>query len=426
MGFIAKNRHKINVLNKKLIILLIIGLPIHYLVSEILFPNILILAVWKEIIIFYLLIITIILEYLDGFEQLKKIKSLIVMLIFGIIAFMYFCLAPNKIAAIDILRIYFQPIFLYYAIRKIRWKKNELINVLKVFIFESFIISFYGLFQSLVLGADFLIDLGYPIQESGKLSNSFYLSFITSFQRCAGTFVSPNVYAIYATLSIVALIFYRKYFNHIMYMFFLLIIILGFICTFSRSALLGLLLCAGCYFIIYKEELKEIISIKNLCRFLLLIIFAFGIMFLCLEVNVLGIAFDYLKNSLTLQDSSAVGHISSWESSIEICMNNFWGNGLGRNGQKAIKYFEVTYTTESSFFLLWYEFGFFGMLSYISIFVIAAYEDWKVKNITGKNTLCLGMYVIGALTFLPYIQDLEIMCFLFMLYAVNAEMSRLG
>jgi len=415
----------INKVTIRLCEMLLYLLPFHYLLFVILLNDISILKVWKEVVLFLLGLIILINMVRSKSFTLHKDPLIILMLVFFLIAVFYLVISDIKSAALYHVRIYIEPFMAYVIFSKISLQKETFVKIMRNVFYIAIGLSIFGIFQALVLKSQFLVDIGYPA-ENGTLGHEFFLSGMGDFQRATSTFVYPNTFAFYLSMVLIMVFYNSKMFlgskRKVTY-FGVAVILLAIILTFSRSNWLGLAIILFFGLAFNKDLLKVITSKINKRN--LGISFGIGLLVLLVLqfIGALKIITRYVYKTVTLKDTSVVGHLDSFKSSYKIFKENVFGTGLGMNGPKALMNFDKPYLTESSFFLMLFEVGIIGFIIYYLIYVTFGFSSLKnyfqindehLKSLY-KSGVLLTLFVLIIFLFLPYIQDLETMIYYFAL-----------
>lgn len=408
---------------KILVLIFLFFTPLHYLLFNILLSSFSFLKIWKEVIIIVLILLYFFKKITEKSINTKYKFSNIISFscgLFFIVSLIYLLITPYKVPAISILRNYLIPIILYYIIKDVRFKSNELKIGFNILASEVSLISLYAISQSLFLGPQFLINLGYPIRENGRLSTSFYLSGFGDFQRAVGSFVSSNTFAFFLSLFFIIclyLICNKKLTDKVTKIITYITILTSFIglfLTFSRSSWIATAFTS--LLILIDSTKKNKINLIRIKKISLIIIFTtvIGILLLSLlsEYNFFSLIYKYALNTISFKDTSTLSHLSSFSESFDVFSKNIFGTSLGLNGPKAANYFSTFYHTESSYFLILFEFGIIGFLIYFFIYFTVPYKFYVKKWDIGISAY-LFIFSMIAYIFLPYVQDLEIISYLF-------------
>lgn len=417
---------KLEQIQKYLLLSLLIILPYHYLVICVLLQNIGILKIWKELIIFVIFIIALYKEFLRKkiFKFNRTDKLIIVFLIILILNILF---GRSKIIeGISAARVYFFPLMLFYSICRCSLNKNEIYFGLKCISVNAALISIYAVLQAQILGDEFLIKLGYPLNEIydyPRLTNSLYLSGLGRFQRATGTFVSPNTFGLYLVIVFTLLFYLYKEFNMNYKKVFVLLscIFLGIIFSFSRSSWLTLICGIIPYFIFKITWTKKFIC--NLIKTIIVIsIIVFILDGIILNFTLFNTISHLIISTLTFSDTSINGHINSLVDSFKV-LDGKWikGLGLGLNGPRGLNFTSYATLTESSYFLIIFEVGLIGFISYYSIYISILFDYVKKYIKDCKISFLLGITIVLEILisylFLPNVQEFEILVYFFSLTA---------
>lgn len=392
----------------------IIIIPLNYMIFNVLLKDISIIKTWKDCIILILLLIQLV-KILKKREIYRPDIKDIFIIIFILLELIYLIISPNVKSAIYMFRVYTQPIIIYILVKNMKLDYKVIIALKNIILNEALVLSVYGVFQALFLGHNFLISIGYSIQQNGLLDNSFYLSGLGGFQRVSSTFASPNLYGFYISM-ILILFLSDKNFNNLngKDRIKFVILISGCVLSFSRSSWLGLALTI--LFIFLKSNYK-VKLIKFFCGISIL-----GVIFMVIFSNITDIdifsnIYHLVSKTFSLTDTSVIGHIDSFDKSVNISLNNIMGLGFGLNGPKSKLFVGNPNLTESSYFLLMYDFGVIGFFLYTTLLITNLFKSKSnsMSNIVSKN---MTIFVLTAFVFLPYIQDSEVIIFYFIFIAI--------
>lgn len=395
---------------------LIVLLPIQYLLFSIILKDISVLKMWKELVIFILLVIQLY-SILKNKEKRKLNVTDGIIIVFFVYELIYIFIADKIYPAIYIARVYTEPLLIYFIFKNMRLSKKDYKDIYRILLIEASIICIYAIFQSVILGDKFLIKIGYLTKSNGGLSTSFYLSGLGNFQRSVGTFVSPNILAFFlGIIGIASLhskgIFTRKKLYYVQ----ILLVISGVILTFSRSVWLGIAAGILVMFIYNKNKklfVKVILISSGISLFMLALISGVT------GVDIFGNIVHLVTRTLSFKDTSTVGHLSSLKESFNVFEENIMGTSLGMNGPKAMQFYDKAYLTESSYFLLLFEFGIIGTFIYIGIYIsifiraLRSKTEELIEGLTYGLINSITVFVLVTFVLLPFVQDMEIISFYF-------------
>lgn len=404
---------------KTLINILLIILPYHYLVFSILLSKFSFLTVYRDIIILVILV-------LDLYKtRLKEKKFDLFLLMLILILFIYACESDIFPNSFTILRVYIAPIALLFSCSHMEYNDVDLKKILKICVINGIIISIYGIFQAYILGANYLIKLGYPTNwYGGTLSASLYLSNYGSssigrgIQRVISTFSAANMCCFYLSCILIFVTqLYRLKKDWIetkIYNFFVIIVSLAIILTFSRSCWLGLIV-----FILYIiSKLKKVKRNHIIYVLVASVVFLFLLVFAG-NVRIVQGIIHIIESSFSGKDTSVLSHASTIENAIEIIKSNFWGLGLGKSGPRAINY-GFNNLVESSYLLMCFELGIPGSVLYFLMYILLL-----IKKNTNVITRLLLLFVMIGFFNIPYIQEYECMAIFVILCCVSNNMKRM-
>lgn len=416
---------------KVLFLVYLFFLPLHYLLFNVILSSYSFLKIWKEIVIIILIFLTLLLlKNNSNFLSKYKFPNIFSALcgVFVLISIIYFFVSPFKIAALNILRVYLIPIILYFIAKNIKFTDNDLKFGFNILSIEASLISLYAVFQSLFLGSQFLINIGYPIRENGRLSTSFYLSGFGDFQRVAGTLVSSNTFAFFISIFFIICLYtlinkdIKNDKTKMIIIFTLISSLIGLFFSFSRSSWLATFITSLLIMVDSQKKGKLNISYTKICKcffgLLILGIILIALLSILSKNNFFSLIIEYALNTIKFKDTSALSHISSYIKSFQVFLNNVFGTGLGINGPKAAAYFNQFYHTESSYFLILFDFGIIGFLIYYSIYFFVPVK-YYFQNLDIGLANYLFVFALIAFIFLPYVQDFEIISYLFVVLGLS-------
>lgn len=286
-------------------------------------------------------------------------------------------------------------------------------------------LSIWGIFQAFILGDKFLLELGYGM--NGALSSSYYISGYFGKQRVVSTFASPNTFGLIA--SIICMYFVYNLFERLKdkktnykNIVCFAITFIALIFSFSRSAYIAF----GVAFIIFVfMELEKKYKIMLSSTVGIIGIITVILSFLLVD-KVKNMFINHIFRTITLRDTSVIGHIESTDYAMKVMKNNPFGVGVGMSGQKALQFMDNALHAENSYFIVGFDLGIVGLIVYLIILSILGYSLFKMyKNpndilIKNINKLAFVSFVgihISYL-FLPTIQELEVTYIFFPIVAL--------
>ena len=385
----------------------------------------------KEILILFLFISIIIDKngtIISILKREKKVKiepiDYCIIIFIGMLMVSFIFFTANKLASIYIIRCYVEGFFIYVIARNIHWSSSDLRYFNHKMFDLYFVLSLYGIFQAYILKDKFLINIGYP-QKNGHLTYPFYISGFGNLQRVCSTFVNPNTFAFFTALFILYVFINRDLFKEIKYKNLkLMIIIIAFLLTYSKSNILAFIICLFAYIILNAKNFKLSKNAVLTFIFSIILLFVIGLFF---DIKLIGNLLKLFERTITLKDTSAAGRPKIWLSAFNRFKNNIFGIGLGMTGSKAVyignKMLEAS---ESSYFCIALDSGIQGLISYISIFIsifIFSYKHRqkiinKYLRKVNSSLVFLTIYVMVAFAFSNYVQDFELMSIYFCLVGI--------
>jgi hypothetical protein len=398
------------------------------------------ISIWKEIVL-GLMIIYIIINKIKGRKKYKisfsDIKAWIylnrgwyftekLILLFITLMLISLIISDSFFVALYGIRNYIIGFIVYFIASNMEIKEEQILKFIRNISIFIVILCLWGIFQVEILGSKFLFQYGYG--RNGRLPVSYYLSGFGSMQRVVSTFASPNTFAIVIVIAclyfLISLIL--KQGNKLLDAFLFLTTIVTLTLTFSRSSWIALLLSSSILvfllfyntgFLLYiKKNYKKVISYILLISFILLAV-NFS------NLNIVKNVKKYINNTITLKDTSARGHITSLDKSINFIKENPLGIGVGKSGPKSVKFQDKLLNSESSYFIIGFDLGICGILIYLilvlsilkNLYISTKSNSFYIKN-TSKLVFSIWIGILSAYMFLPYIHELE---HIYLLYALT-------
>jgi hypothetical protein len=385
------------------------------------------ISTWKEA--FFIIIALIFLfNALLCHKPIHIILLDVIVISFILYLLLYLLVSDDIIESFYGFRVFVEPFLVFYLARS-AIMSTKLVNKLFTAMFYSgVIIGFWGIIQAAILGDSFLIDLGYN-SVHGRLSPTYYIAMFL-FQRAVGTFASPNTFGIYLQMSIMLGIYLyhiRVISNKFIYYMSNFIMVCALLYSFSRSSILALIFSLA-IFTISACGFKKFIS-----RSIKIIVFAAVILIIayCVNKNIVEPIFTHSINTITLQDTSTVGHLDSLKDSLEFILKNPLGIGLGKSGPRASARTGIDINSENSFFIVLFDMGCFGLIYYLLIMVTIAYKLYvNIEYSLNVESRTLHLIILAifagqivAWNLLPYIVELETTLILYFLLGIGVKDS---
>lgn len=400
-------------LTKMLIMCLLFLVPFHYYLCELILNSSRLDNLLRDAIIIVLFFIT----YRNMRISTDKIGRYIILADVACFFFLFLSIITSGQASgkINIFRTYCIPSLAYFIFQKISFSSRELKKILSGYVILMAIISVYGVVASFVLGESYLIGRGYPSQDGHLAGSSYYINYFFGYPRNMGVFVGPNTAGVLFSFAICVLLFSGKYIEIKQKKTVLLVLVVGLLSTFSRSAIFGLLLSIIFVKFFLERKRLKITKKKLLVTFAVVISFLIGVtvidkLFLNqLFSRMLMSSFSRMLNGT---DLSTQQHIKDLYEPLRIVALNPFGRGFGNNGPMSVEFSSLSQNVESSFYLMMYEMGpICGLLPFLPYLVIIhkTYKQRKTNLFFAPAAIsvtCLFTYLL-----LPNIQTYEILFF---------------
>lgn len=417
-------------IQRYLLAILVLLLPYHTMATYLLGGFASVIRFWKEGVIAVLFFFF----CLDVWKEIRTKKVWYrpnkfegIFLVYMAVTLVYILKSDSLYQAVYIGRIYLMPILLIPVVKTMELSKAYLRKLLILVMANTAILSLWGIVQFLLLGDDFLMKIGYPTNDRWgpvQLADGFYIAKLGDFQRLVSTFAAPNTCGLYlAIVLVVTLFLYKKLEINKLFSYAVMgITAAALLFTFSRTSWIA----AGVALFLYalyeiKWTKKKVAMIAKLGGALVLVVAIVDGIFNTFDVT---IAFIHLiVSTLNGSDSSVIGHLDSAIESLFIVGEHPWGLGMGENGPRAEMFMKEPNLTESAYFLMIYEVGLFGAMVYFSGFLIAMLDNFKqfkrYKNIATLFVSAAVLVVLTAFLSLPYVQDFEILVYIFIIMALG-------
>lgn len=419
---------------KWLLAILLLLLPYHTMLTYVIGDTIPVIRFWKEGIIGILFILFLI----KIFQDYRQTKSLYkpnvferILIVYIIIEFIYICISNNMYQAVYIGRIYFMPLLLVPVVRCMEFTENYFQKLLKLVMANTALLSLWGLIQCQFLGDGFLMKLGYPTTTKWgplRLNDEFYIARLGNFQRLVSTFAAPNTCGLYlAIVLLVTLFMYKKLnINKVFVSVTVGLMAAALIVTFSRTAWIAT--CAGLMiysFNMIKWTKKKLLCVIKATGMILLAFIILDGIFLSFDISMAII--HLVVSTINGNDSSVNGHIDSLVASVENIFNYPLGMGMGENGPRALVFMKKPNLTESAYFLMTYEVGIIGSIVYFGSYVKVLYDNIReFRRRRNSRRLFISSVILIIMTgfiSLPFVQDFEILVYVFVVMALQYNLS---
>lgn len=323
-------------------------------------------------------------------------------------------------ATFNVFRTYVIPTLVFFLVKETtvsskRWKK-----LFRLLFLEFSLMGYYCFIQAFFLGTRFALKLGYG--TDGVLGHQFYIAGFYGRLRAFGTFVYPNICGIVLAMVLCLYLFsdYRKTDSIIKQFFNILGMSIGLLSTFSRSAILGLMISSLYFFAVRK---KKKIS-KKAIIYCSLALFGGCIAFILIDRVALkgmftNMIFSYLQRTVKGGDTSAAKHIEDIFSPIITAIKNPLGLGFGGNGSMALANSKDPNLVESSLWLMCYEVGFLFAILYFYPYINLLVRQRKEKSSLCMACKCAIIAVVFTFLVLPNIQSFEVIFYSFFIIGLS-------
>lgn len=419
---------------KWLLALLIILLPYHTMGTYILKDNLPFIKFWKECIIgilFILFLVNIIQDYKKDKHIYRPNIFEIIVLAFILVEIFYICISHNIYQAAYIGRIYFMPLLLIPVVRCMEMTKGYLNKLLKLVMANTVLLSLWGLIQCQFLGDRFLMKLGYATTKKWgplRLNDEFYLAKLGDFQRLVSTFAAPNTCGLYLAIVLIVILFlYKKLKINKGFAYVTIgITAVSLIVTFSRTSWIAVCIGLLVYsFSMIKWTKYKLLKVMKIASIILLVVVLLDGIFLSFNITMAIV--HLLVSTINGNDSSMNGHINSYIISIKNIFMHPLGMGMGENGPRALVFMKKPNLTESAYFLMAYEVGIIGSILYFGSYIKVLFDNLReFKQKRNKGRLFISAVILVVLTgflALPFVQDFEILVFVFIIMALQYNQS---
>lgn len=390
--------------------IVVLYMPWHYYICECLLSNTKIDNMLRDIVIVIMFVVTL---YKTKF-RIGKHDLIIIANCFVMTAFAVFSILKNNFpGTVNILRTYLIPQLTFIIASRLKIREEQYRNINKIVVIELALIAIYGVFQAFVLGDKFLIKIGYPSDGFFLSGYSYYISGFFGNQRSVGTFISPNVCGAILAIAICVYL-YSGVVKRKKFAFFFLLI--GLAATFSRSAIVGLLLSIIVITYISRKRIritKKMITlgIGSVVVCLLAVGYIDSLYFDGLFSNMV---IRSLTSALNKTDPSAKAHMENLFEPISIILGHPFGLGFGNNGPMALDLSNNANIVESSFYLMIYELGIVFGVTFFAPYICTVIDT--IRNKSYKNYLPAAISIVTCFTYvlLPNVQTYEILFYSFM------------
>lgn len=388
------------------ILLIVLFVPLHYFLCEIVLSGSKIDNLFRDVVVVLLFILVTRLRFKK--KDIWVLIACLILLLFGILSF-----TINRYpGTLNVLKTYVVPMLFYFVCSIYKFTKQEYDKLLRCMIVELACLGIIGFFQAFVLGDSFLVGLGYPSEGPFLAGSAYYIGGFYGHQRNMATLVSPNTCGVVLAVALIIHLCNKyniidKYRNIITIM-----LVVGLLGTFSRSAMLGT--AFGLLFVkvfCNRLSMKRKVS-KNMLR----IIAAIPIV-ICLVSIIDGkflngifgrMLYSSIEGTVSGTDESMIKHIEDLIYPIKTVLTNPLGTGFGKNGPMALVLVQGADNVESSVYLMMYEVGIIGAIFVFIPYIKTVIDSLYVKKIKNYVPVAIVIMVLTTYLLLPNIQTYEV------------------
>ena len=361
---------------------LIAYMPVHIFVSTIIganFGGLEFLKIFKDI----LLVVGFIAIFVSSLKQ-KWFKEwlsdsiVVAILLYAFLTIVLALIKPTDLDA-EILgvtyNLRFLLFFLYGWLLVRTFPKNEIkTTTLKLVLSSSFVVVIFGIIQYLLLPNDALKALGFT--KANGVFPAFFIDDKPDLERVMSTLRDPNSLGSYliiiSSLVIAGFVSAKNKFKKSWAIYGLLTLLCLWF-TFSRSALIGLILMIGIYGALYLRSNNKLkskhLKIGGIGLLVSIMLFG-GILFFARNSYFVQNVIFHADSSTTLEDPNEL-RIRFWKESVQEVADAPLGNGPGTAGLASIKNDKQgTKLNENYYLQVASEVGIIGLVLFLSIIIL--------------------------------------------------------
>ncbi len=434
-----------------LLTLLIVGLPFHVFASRVMVGQfgvaqrtVELFAFWKEGVMALLLGI-LLLRRLFGQDRfaiklyLFDLGLASAALLMGV----YVLVTPLLDVGIYGLRNYLEPLVVLYLLRSVPVSRRQLRWLTLVILAVSLVMALVGIYQVAFWNFGDLYNWGFR-EADGTIPNAFYTAEVERqpHLRAIGTVTSPNELGLMLVLAtalalVLALQSERPLWQRGLLLAMMTTYGVAILLTYSRSSLVGLV---GMLAVLAVLE----IGVRNLGQTLRYAVRSPGTILALIALAALLVVgaervglVARITRAINMNDPSAVGHLASYEASIPFILDHPLGIGMGMAGPRALKFSDRLKIehVESSWLQLMMEIGMPGALFVMFVYLLMVWTLRAQRRAAaptadpffdaislGAQATWLGAMV--AFTFLPLMQELQLMSYLWLAAGIPLVAAR--
>ena len=390
--------------------ILVIGMPLHtMLVDKIIGSTVFSLGglvnLWRDLIILFFFFCAVCMRFRQTLLTKTGIWMLCILAVMGVF---WLCSGAPFMLKTNILRICVIPMLMVFIMQSFPMDEAMYDKLIWVLFLEGVGIALFGIFQVFILGEEFLTAIGYGVDKA--LHHSFYIGGWRGSQRLVGTFASPNNCGLYLTQMVVICWVNKDRLLRRWKLAYIgiLLIVIGIVATFSRSAWVSLFVVLVLHFIMHEPNKKRLLNWRTavvavgglVCLWLLDLVL--------LKSRMTNMIISSIRGVVTQSDASFMKHLEDLILPIGTILRNPLGFGFGTSGPVALNALgEGTRLVESSVWLVGYDMGIPGMLLYFSAYVLAIFGIFSKKDGYKRTAGFVALAALIIFFILPLHQNVE-------------------
>jgi O-antigen ligase len=364
------------------------------------------------------------------------------LLVVALIMGLYIFVGPRLNIGIYGFRNYLEPLVLFYLLRAMPVTRRELKWLVVGMLLLSVVMAVFGIYQVRVWTFTDLYNWGFR-EADGTIPTAFYTAEVERqpHLRAVATVTSPNELGLMMMVTIaICLVLLIQPQRPLWQRYSLIgIAALAGVCilyTYSRSALVGLVVMLVALGVLE-------VGLRNLGHAVGYVLRRPGTILALVVVAVLMVwgaervgLTARITRAISLNDPSAVGHLASYEASIPFILDHPAGIGMGMAGPRALKFAnEVNIEhVESSYLQMMMEIGILPTLFVLAVLLLMV---WTLRRQRGRlgdpffeaiNVAAQASWLgaLVAFSFLPLMQDLQLLGYLWVVAAIPLVALREG
>ena len=374
---------------------LLLLMPFHYFICEVVLSNSSIDNLWRDVVI-----VCCSLPVIASCRHSRI--SMLILLISGMV--IVFSLTGNSLSnSLNMARIYFVPMLVYYLVIGAQMNSVQREKLYRVILYSGLVAAIFGIIQVAFLGNDYLLEAGYAVQDYA----SFYINGYYGVPRLLATFASPNDAGAYFVIALLVsrLVHLRN--NHIKKLA-QAVILIALLLTFSRSAYVALALSLFyMHFVSVAHRRKLFIDFKIVALVIACIVAV--ILALSFIPQYGEMLFTHVFDTASGNNLSLIRHLEDLYYPLSTVLQNPLGLGFGENGPQALQSNPNANLVESGIYIAMYEFGpLLGLLFFLPVIwmvsvIILNRHDGVSNEQSSCGAVSVAYLVICAV--LPVVQN---------------------